>query len=92
MRTLFLRIDLRRRSDQACSYFRQLQEISDTVAEVEWDGSVTRAIMVNNAIQASIDEHIQTGRARARYVSRSILISLCLADGCAACKSLEQGS
>lgn len=50
------------------SYFRQLQEISDTVAEVQWEGSVQSALANNDTECAELDVKINTGRARQRYL------------------------
>ena len=49
-------------------YFRQLQEISDTVAEAEWDGSLQNAMANNDTERAALDAKINTGHARQRYL------------------------
>ena len=49
-------------------YFRQLQELSDTVAEATWEGSVTEAIAKAEIERADLDVKINTGRARQRYL------------------------
>ncbi|KIJ64355.1 hypothetical protein HYDPIDRAFT_154792 [Hydnomerulius pinastri MD-312] len=49
-------------------YFRQLQEISDTVAEVIWDGSVDDAMEATKTEQTDLGNKINTGRARQRYL------------------------
>ena len=51
-----------------CRYFRQLQELSDTVADAVWDGSVEAAIQENNAEAASLEVKIATGKTRQRYL------------------------
>ncbi|KAI0298963.1 SNF2 family N-terminal domain-containing protein [Multifurca ochricompacta] len=49
-------------------YFRQLQEISDSVQEAEWnDVDVGLALQRNMAAQAELEHRIFTGRARQRY-------------------------
>jgi E3 ubiquitin-protein ligase SHPRH len=51
-------------------YFRQLQEISDSVREAEWgDIDVESALQKNRAAQAELERKINTGRARQRFVS-----------------------
>lgn len=50
-------------------YFRQLQEISDSVREAEWGGvGVELALRKNSATQAELERKINTGRARQRFV------------------------
>lgn len=51
-----------------CRYFRQLQEISDTVAEAEWDGSLQNAMANNDTERAALDAKINTGHGRQRYL------------------------
>lgn len=50
------------------SYFRQLQEISDTVAEVEWEGPLADAMGVTNLDIVNLGAKINTRRARQRYL------------------------
>jgi E3 ubiquitin-protein ligase SHPRH len=50
------------------SYFRQLQEISDSVAEVEWVGDVSNAIKECRAQQVELETKVNTNRARQRYL------------------------
>jgi E3 ubiquitin-protein ligase SHPRH len=49
-------------------YFRQLQELSDTVAEAEWEGSIEIAIQRNEGDTVDLEVKIKTGRARQRYL------------------------
>ncbi|KAG6852711.1 hypothetical protein C0991_009638 [Blastosporella zonata] len=49
-------------------YFRQLQEISDTVAEVEWEGSVVDALLEATTEKDELDTEINKSRARHRYL------------------------
>jgi hypothetical protein len=50
------------------SYFRQLQEISDTVAEVQWEGSLVDAMEATKLDNANLGAKINTRRARQRYL------------------------
>ncbi|KAF7799206.1 hypothetical protein EIP86_010437 [Pleurotus ostreatoroseus] len=59
---------LRKAFNERISYFRQLQEISDTVAEAEWDGSLQNAMANNDTERAALDAKINTGHARQRYL------------------------
>ena len=49
-------------------YFRQLQEISDTVAEAEWEDSVHVTLQQREADKAALEVKINTNRARKRYL------------------------
>ncbi|KAF7984569.1 hypothetical protein HWV62_13783 [Athelia sp. TMB] len=49
-------------------YFRQLQEISDSVAEVTWDHSVTEAIEQCDQEKQELEVKINTNRARQRFL------------------------
>ncbi|KAG5643859.1 hypothetical protein DXG03_009543 [Asterophora parasitica] len=49
-------------------YFRQLQEISDTVAEVVWDGTVIEALLQTTLEKNELDAEINKSRARQRYL------------------------
>ena len=49
-------------------YFRQLQEISDSVAEVTWESGLDLAIQAAKAEQNELEAKINTGRARHRYL------------------------
>lgn len=50
-------------------YFRQLQEISDSVVEVQWDGAVSDAIKENETTRVELEKKINTARARHRYLN-----------------------
>jgi len=50
------------------SYFRQLQEISDTVTEVVWDGTVFLAMEECETERRELENSINTSRARQRYL------------------------
>ncbi|KAG6844323.1 hypothetical protein H0H87_007807 [Tephrocybe sp. NHM501043] len=54
--------------NQRILYFRQLQEISDTVAEVEWEGTVLDALLEATAEKDDLDTEINKSRARHRYL------------------------
>jgi len=45
-----------------------LQEISDSVAEVQWNGSIADALEECKAEQATLDKHVVTCNARQRYL------------------------
>lgn len=49
-------------------YFRQLQEISDTVGEARDDVDVGLALQKNRDAQTQLEGRIDTNRARQRYV------------------------
>lgn len=59
---------LRRTFNERIQYFRQLQEVSDTVADIEWEGHVSEAIQQNEEETNKLDVKINTGRARQRYL------------------------
>ncbi|KNZ77948.1 hypothetical protein J132_02888 [Termitomyces sp. J132] len=54
--------------NQRILYFRQLQEISDTVAEVEWEGTVLDALVQATVERDGLDAEINKSRARHRYL------------------------
>ncbi|KAH0834113.1 hypothetical protein J3R83DRAFT_11401 [Lanmaoa asiatica] len=49
-------------------YFRQLQEISDSVTEVQWEGSLVDAMEATNLDNVNLGAKINTRRARQRYL------------------------
>ncbi|KAL5520312.1 hypothetical protein ACEPAG_9526 [Sanghuangporus baumii] len=49
-------------------YFRQLQELSDTVRDVEWEGSVDDAINKSHEDEERIEREIIKQQARRRYL------------------------
>ena len=50
-------------------YFRQLQEISDSVGDAPWDDvDAELALQKNGDVQIQLERKIVTGRARQRYV------------------------
>lgn len=59
---------LRKAFNQRILYFRQLQEISDSVAEVEVEGTVEDALEECNAQKAELEATINTYRARHRFL------------------------
>jgi len=59
---------IRKAFNQRILYFRQLQEISDTVAEVEWEGSVVEALLQSTLEKNDLDAEINKSRARQRYL------------------------
>ncbi|KAI8992837.1 SNF2 family N-terminal domain-containing protein [Trametes punicea] len=59
---------LRKAFNERIAYFRQLQEISDTVAEATWEGDMRDAIKELREQQAVLETKINTARARQRYM------------------------
>ncbi|THH28194.1 hypothetical protein EUX98_g5996 [Antrodiella citrinella] len=59
---------LRRAFNDRVSYFRQLQELSDTVTEVEREGSLSDALAKAEKERDELDVNINAGRARQRYL------------------------
>ncbi|KAF8060148.1 SNF2 family N-terminal domain-containing protein [Lyophyllum atratum] len=59
---------IRKAFNQRILYFRQLQEISDTVAEVEWEGPVVEALLQSTLEKNDLDAEINKSRARQRYL------------------------
>ncbi|KAI9061801.1 hypothetical protein FKP32DRAFT_1594010 [Trametes sanguinea] len=59
---------LRKAFNERISYFRQLQEISDTVAEPAWEGDIKDAIKGIRDQQTVLETKINTARARQRYM------------------------
>lgn len=55
------------------SYFRQLQEISDTVVEPTWEGHITDAIAFGQTQQKELEAKLNTGRARLRYLDNLVM-------------------
>ncbi|KAI5120240.1 hypothetical protein M0805_007544 [Coniferiporia weirii] len=49
-------------------YFRQLQELSDTVRDVEWEGSLDEAIAETHTEEDTISKSLNKHRARQRYL------------------------
>ena len=58
----------RKAFNQRILYFRQLQEISDSVAEVTWDSTLVEAIEGCKREQTDFAAKINTNRARQRYL------------------------
>ncbi|KAG6895597.1 hypothetical protein C0992_000477 [Termitomyces sp. T32_za158] len=54
--------------NQRILYFRQLQEISDTVAEVEWEDTILNALVQATVERDGLDAEINKSRARHRYL------------------------
>ncbi|EAU87406.2 hypothetical protein CC1G_02165 [Coprinopsis cinerea okayama7 len=64
---------MRKAFNERILYFRQLQEISDSVAEVEWEEpTLEMAIEVCAQMREDHDARINTGRARLRYVTNLV--------------------
>ncbi|KAJ7636011.1 SNF2 family N-terminal domain-containing protein [Mycena polygramma] len=58
----------RKAFNQRIMYFRQLQEISDAVGEVEFEGTAAQALIECAAAQRDFAVKINTNRARQRYL------------------------
>ncbi|KAI0060074.1 hypothetical protein BV25DRAFT_1956450 [Artomyces pyxidatus] len=84
----------RRAFNERITYFRQLQEISDSVVEGDWDHDVSVALEGSKAIQNELEANINRGRARQRYACFFYLDHLAQQDmeddedeeGCILCK------
>ncbi|KAL4070161.1 SNF2 family N-terminal domain-containing protein [Scleroderma yunnanense] len=59
---------LRKTFNERIVYFRQLQEISDSVVDAEWEGDVRHAMERCEAEYIHLGNRIITGRARQRYL------------------------
>lgn len=59
---------LRKAFNQRILYFRQLQEISDSVAEVTWESTIGVALQESAAERNELEAKINTSRARQRYL------------------------
>lgn len=55
-------------ADPAFRYFRQLQELSDSVAEADWTVDVVDAIEDAKSEAATLEGDIRTKSARLRYL------------------------
>jgi E3 ubiquitin-protein ligase SHPRH len=60
---------MRKVFNQRIVYFRQLQEISDSVVQAEWEGHIDVAIVEEIATHKVLERKIRAGRARQRYLS-----------------------
>ncbi|KAG7442066.1 uncharacterized protein BT62DRAFT_982607 [Guyanagaster necrorhizus] len=58
----------RKAFNQRILYFRQLQEISDSVTQVTWEKTVGEAIQECEAERARLEDRLKTSRARQRYL------------------------
>lgn len=59
---------LRKAFNQRILYFRQLQEISDSVTEVTWESTIQVALQESAAERNELEAKINTSRARHRYL------------------------
>ena len=59
---------MRRAFNQRVMYFRQLQEISDSVASVEWEGMLDDAVAATESELQKLEGRINTNVARQRYL------------------------
>jgi len=49
-------------------YFRQLQEISDTVVDVVWDGDIRNAIVSSTEEENTLSQSINLKRGQSRHL------------------------
>lgn len=63
---------MRKVFNQRIIYFRQLQEISDSVVQAEWDGPVEIAIAEEVAKNKALDTKLAVGRSRQRYLANLV--------------------
>ncbi|KAG6335414.1 hypothetical protein ID866_3675 [Astraeus odoratus] len=59
---------LRKTFNERITYFRQLQDISDSVVDVAWEGSVREAMKTCETECTDMGNKITSGRARQRYL------------------------
>ncbi|KAI0078425.1 hypothetical protein K474DRAFT_1594151 [Panus rudis PR-1116 ss-1] len=59
----------RKAFNERISYFRQLQELSDTVAEAEWEGPLEAAMEDTIQQRTELEKKIVSGTARQRYLN-----------------------
>ena len=59
---------IRKAFNQRILYFRQLQEISDSVAEVIWNGTVLDALTEATLDKEELEGNVNRSRARQRYL------------------------
>ncbi|PPQ99586.1 hypothetical protein CVT24_005165 [Panaeolus cyanescens] len=60
--------NLRKAFNQRIVYFRQLQEISDSVMDVDWDGTLQKAMQDTILERAAVESDLKRLRARQRYL------------------------
>ncbi|PBK60985.1 hypothetical protein ARMSODRAFT_676532 [Armillaria solidipes] len=58
----------RKAFNQRILYFRQLQEISDSVTQVTWEKTFDEAVQECEAEKARLEDRLKTSRARQRYL------------------------
>ncbi|KAK0216540.1 SNF2 family N-terminal domain-containing protein [Armillaria nabsnona] len=58
----------RKAFNQRIMYFRQLQEISDSVTQVTWEKTFDEAVQECEAEKATLEDRLKTSRARQRYL------------------------
>ncbi|KXN90818.1 hypothetical protein AN958_03472 [Leucoagaricus sp. SymC.cos] len=63
---------MRKVFNQRIVYFRQLQEISDSVVQVEWEGSIEDAISEEAEKHRALDVKIRAGKSKQRYLSNLV--------------------
>ncbi|KAF5351852.1 hypothetical protein D9756_007728 [Leucocoprinus leucothites] len=63
---------MRKVFNQRIVYFRQLQEISDSVIQAEWEGSIETAIRDEITKHRALDMKIRAGRSKQRYLANLV--------------------
>ncbi|VDB95380.1 unnamed protein product [Peniophora sp. CBMAI 1063] len=79
-------VRFRKAFNERVQYYKQLQSISDSLKEAEWQGGVDEAIEASDALQAELDGKIKTGRARERYLQHLTEEGDDEEDGCILCR------
>jgi E3 ubiquitin-protein ligase SHPRH len=59
---------IRKAFNQRILYFRQLQEISDSVTEITWETTLADALTDSTTERKELEAKINTTRARQRYL------------------------
>lgn len=63
---------MRKVFNQRIVYFRQLQEISDSVNQAKWEGSIDDVIRDEVDKQEALDVKIRAGRSKQKYLSNLV--------------------
>ncbi|KAJ3552362.1 hypothetical protein NP233_g12900 [Leucocoprinus birnbaumii] len=63
---------MRKVFNQRIVYFRQLQEISDSVVQAEWEGPIGEAITEELAKNRALDLKVRAGRSKQRYLANLV--------------------
>lgn len=63
---------MRKAFNQRIVYFKQLQEISDSVCEVEWEGPIEYVVAEEMEKNRALGTQIANGRSRQRYLANLV--------------------